>query len=151
MLKIHTSDGQTTRLDLSDEEQAKEWLERLKNRNFQATIRGISVVQECEGRFKCPNCKRTAKLVCASCGHSEHGVTCGSGVQYSLSRPADFGDVFYLVENVKPDKDLRIRGGEKVTCFTDNIRICLMVHRMQKASRVTVMKTGKHRFNPFAT
>ena len=43
VLKIHTNDGETSRVDLEDEGQAKEWLQRLSDPSFQDAITGITV------------------------------------------------------------------------------------------------------------
>lgn len=148
MFKIHTKDGQTARVDFSDESQAKMWLERLKDPTFQETITAISVVQECTGRFKCPTCKRVAKLQCSRCKQPASEVHCGTGTQYTISKPAGFRDIFYHVELLKPDKKHRIKGGEKVTCFVDDVRLTAMIHSSQ-SSRITLLHTGKQRYNPF--
>lgn len=43
MLKVHLADGQTQTVDLSDEGQARQLLERLKAASFQDAIRGMSI------------------------------------------------------------------------------------------------------------
>jgi len=149
VLKIHTSDGKTHRIDLSDEEQARHWLALLKQSKFQREVTGVSVVQDCLGRMRCTNCKRTGHLVCQSCGQTlpsnSHTKT---GVQYSLSRPDGFDSVFYEVERLDPEPDSKVRGGEKVTCFVGDLRATMMVHAGQPSVRVTLLKTGKRRYNP---
>ncbi len=150
MLKIHTSDGRTHRIDLADEEQAKEWLGRLRLRAFQEGITGISVVQDCRGRIRCPNCKRAGHLVCQACERTvpsdSHTRT---GVQYSLSRPDGYrGAVAYHAERIEPAEDSRVRGGEKVTCFFGESRATMMVHTGQPSVRLTLLKVGRQRYNP---
>ena len=117
MLKIHSKDGSTNNLDLADEEQAKLWLERLRNPEVQAKITGATLV----GRNASP-------------------------VQCSLIRPEGFTQVFYWPELLEPDGAMK--GGEKITCFADDVRITIMLHRAQPALRVSILKTGKQRFNP---
>ena len=117
MLKVHTNDGLTSRIDLEDEEQAEQWLARLKDPRFQASITGLTVA------FR--------------------------GVQYSLPRPVGFSDVFFLAEHVSPDEVRKIKGGERVFCFSDNVRIGMMVHKAQRAVRITLSKTGRQRFSPY--
>jgi len=149
MLKIHTSDGKTHRVDLSDEEQAKHWLSLLKSSNFQEEVTGVSVVQDCHGRIRCSNCKKPGKLVCQACGQNvPSNSNTKTGVQYSLSRPDGFDSVFYEVELISPEIGSKIRGGEKVTCFVGNLRATMMVHAGQPSVRVTLLKTGKRRYNP---
>jgi len=118
VLKVHTSDGFTARIDLEDEEQAKAWLEKLKDPAFQQSISGITIADK--------------------------------GVQYSLPRPHGFGQIFFHAEYVEPDEDKKVKGGERLSCVSDNVRVVMMVHRAQRAVRVSVIKTGKQRFNPLS-
>lgn len=148
MFKIHTRDGRTAKVDLTDADQAREWLQRFKDTGFQQNITGISVVQRCGGRVRCPNCNRAARLVCSNCGHSNNPVTCKTGVQHSLSRPRDFRRVFYHIEYVEPNAEIRLRGGEKIVCFADGVRTTMMSHAGQPAARITLLKTGNQRYNP---
>ncbi len=150
MLKIHTSDGQTHRIDLTDGEQAKEWLERLRLRAFQDTITGMSVVQECRGRIRCPNCRRADHLVCQSCQRPVPSDSyTRTGVQYSLTKPDGYrGPVTYVPELITADEDSRVRGGEKITAFFGESRVTMMVHYGQPSARITLLKTGVQRYNP---
>lgn len=43
MLRVHLADGRTLHFDLKDERQAAEWLERVKDHAFQASLRGVTV------------------------------------------------------------------------------------------------------------
>jgi hypothetical protein len=43
MLKVHTTDGATTRIDLEDEEQAKAWIRRQGDPVFQAEVSGLTI------------------------------------------------------------------------------------------------------------
>lgn len=45
MLKVHTSDGLTAEVNLEDERQFREWMDRFHDPGFQATITGLTVVQ----------------------------------------------------------------------------------------------------------
>jgi hypothetical protein len=118
VLKIHTNDGKTARVDLEDEGQAKEWLQLLGDPEFQATITGMTVAHK--------------------------------GVQYSLPRPIGFNEVLFLAEHVSPDSERKVKGGERVTCIAGDVRATVMVHRAQRAVRVSLLRTGKQRFNPMA-
>lgn len=118
VLKIHTNNGKTARVDLEDEGQAKEWLQRLSDPEFQAAITGMTVAQR--------------------------------GVQYSLPRPIGFREILYLAELVAPDQERRIKGGERITCIAGDVRATVMVHQAQRAVRVSLLRTGKQRFNPMA-
>lgn len=131
MLKIHTSDGRTIPIDLADEEQARFWLERLSKSSFQSQIKAVSLVE----RHTVGRCKE--------CGHpSDRSV----GVQYSIPRPDGFGDIFFNAENVEPNG--KIKGGERIILFAGDIRLVLMAHRSQPATRVTITRIGKQRYNP---
>lgn len=148
MLKIHTSDGLTSRVDLADEAQAKEWLQRLRDPAFQQSITGATIVQKTAGRYKCPKCGKPGRFECSDCGRLEQEYN-GSAVQYSLARPEGFVQIFYWPEAILPNEESKVKGGEKVTCFVDDIRITVMVHRSQPSVRISLLKTGKQRYNPF--
>ena len=116
MLKVHTRDGVTTKVDLENEEQLVAWRERLKDPKYQRTITGLTVIH--------------------------------LGVQYSLSAPVGFHHVSFEAEGLAPDASCRLKGGERIVCMADGVRISLMVHREQKAVRVLVAKVGRQRFSP---
>jgi len=71
------------------------------------------------------------------------------GVLFSLSRPQGFQRQFYFAERVEPVPQKKIKGGERLLCYADDVRVGLMVHEAQRAVRVTLNKTGRQRFNPF--
>jgi hypothetical protein len=131
VLRIHTADGQTHPIDLNDSEQAQVWLARLSREEFQATIHGVSLVE-----------RHCVRAKCAACGESSGRDI---GVQYSVSRPDGVRRVFVHVEAVEPNG--KIKGGERVTLFADDMRLTLMAHASQPASRVTIAKVGKQIFN----
>lgn len=116
MLKVHTSDGLTSRINLENEEQAKAWLSRLSDPRYQENITGLTIAYR--------------------------------GVQYSLSRPQGFTRLNFLAEQVQPDPKGKVKGGERIFCFSDEVRIGLMVHKEQRAVRVSLVKIGKRRFSP---
>jgi len=149
LFKIHTNDGLTVRVDLTDEKQANEWLKKLANPTFQANITGVSVVQRCDGRFKCPTCNRAARLVCSTCGQPTSKITCQTGTQYSISRPAGLERVNYHIERVEPDSKSKARG-EKITCLAGDVRMAAMIHASQPSVRISLLKTGDRRYNPYA-
>lgn len=132
VLKIHTADGQTHPIDLQDTEQAQVWLAKLAREDFQATIHGVSLVERHCVRGKCQTC----------------GTPSGReiGVQYSVTRPEGVRRVFVHVEAVEAQG--RIKGGERVTLMADDMRLTLMAHASQPASRVTISKIGRQTFNP---
>ena len=134
MLKLHTSDGQTVRIDLGDESEAREWLARLGRPEVQADITGVSLVEKHDTHARCPSCG-------ARC-------SCNLGVQYSISRPQDFSRVYFHVEAVPPRG--KVRGGERVVLFVDDVRLTVMAHGSQPSARVVLSKVGRQRFNPFA-
>lgn len=70
------------------------------------------------------------------------------GISYSLPTPNKFVNLFFMAEYIKPDTKLKIKGGEKIFCLADNIRISMMVHAGQKAARVFVENIGRMRYNP---
>jgi hypothetical protein len=150
VLKIHTTDGKTHRIDMADATQAKEWLARLRDRSFQSSITGISVVQDAHARIRCPTCERSGRMVCHGCGAPVPGdAKTATGVQYSLSRPDGYdGPMSFVVEEVPNDPEARVRGGERVTCFAGDSRMVMMVHRGQPSVRVTLVRTGRQRYNP---
>lgn len=79
------------------------------------------------------------------------GLTVGhKGVQYSLPRPSGFGSVRYEAESLAPEPSKGLRGGERVQCFADGVRVSLMVHEAHRAVRVSLSKVGKRRYDPFA-
>ena len=118
MLKIHTDDGKTSRVDFEDEGQAKAWLERLKDPRFQDRITALTIAVK--------------------------------GVQYSLPKPAGFDQIFLHAEPVTPDPSRKIKGGERIVCFAGDTRVTIMVHKEQRAARVSLARVGKQRFNPLA-
>jgi hypothetical protein len=116
LLKVHTNDGLTSRVDLEDLEQAEQWLARLKDPKFQASITGLTIAYR--------------------------------GVQYSLPKPQGFQDILFIAEYVAADEDRKVKGGERVFCIADSVRVGLMVHKAQRAVRVTLLKQGKQRWSP---
>ena len=146
MFKVHTKDGLTKRLDISDEQDEKDLSDLISNQTFQKKITGVSVVQHCSGHFRCPVCKKSGDLVCSVCGQPSQTITCNTGIQYSLSKPIGFDDVFYNVERIEPNG--KIKGGERVTVFVGDLRITLMVHASQLAAKISLARVGKQRYNP---
>ena len=132
MLKIHTIDGDTIRVDLSDEQQAREWLPRLERSDFQAKITGVSLVENHVVSSRCSRCnEEVAKRI---------------GVQYSVSRPRSCRSIIYEIERIPPSG--AVKGGEKIDLFVDDIRLTLVAHAAQPSARVTVNHVGKRRHSP---
>lgn len=132
MIKIHTSDGQTIPIDLNDEDQAREWIDRMGSRPFQESIRGVSLVLNHAVSAKCMVCR--------------HPISRSIGVQYSISRPQAFRSVQYEIENVPEDG--AVKGGERIVVYADEARISLMAHKSQPSARVIITKPGKRRYRP---
>lgn len=70
------------------------------------------------------------------------------GVMYSFSKPLGFRKIGFEIERVEADQEKKIKGGERLVCYADDVRIVLMVHAVQKAIRVSMSKIGKRRFDP---
>jgi len=132
LLKIHTIDGDTIRVDLSDEEQAREWLPMLERSDFQSRITGVSLVENHLVTCRCANCNEEA--------------TKKIGVQYSVSRPRSFRSIIYEIERIPPSG--AVKGGEKIDLFVDDVRLTLVAHAAQPSARVTVNHVGKRRHSP---
>jgi len=132
VLKIHTSDGRTQSVDLADAAQAREWLGRLAREGVQGAITGVTLTEKHAASGRCP-----------ACGvRGSHPL----GVQFSISRPQDFGIVSLAAERV--EQSGRVKGGEKVLLFADDVRLSVMAHAEQPAVRVVLSKVGKRRFDP---
>lgn len=65
------------------------------------------------------------------------------GVQYSLPKPSGFREVSLTAEPVHTGK-----GGERVVCVTDNMKIHVMVHSGQRAARVAIEQRWRRVFSP---
>jgi hypothetical protein len=70
------------------------------------------------------------------------------GVLYSFVRPVGVRRIALVAENVVADPARKVKGGERIVCYADDVRIGIMVHRLQRAVRVTLAKTGRQIFNP---
>lgn len=70
MVKLHLADGSTEAVDLQDEEQARPWLEKLGRADFQALLRGVTLISKQGGR----------------------------GLQYSVPRPDGMKSIRFDVE-----------------------------------------------------
>jgi hypothetical protein len=71
-----------------------------------------------------------------------------NGVQYSLPTPPGFGRVFLFAEQLKPNGAQRFKGGERIVCQADDVRVTLMVHEAQRAARMSLSKIGTQCYNP---
>lgn len=65
------------------------------------------------------------------------------GVQYSLPRPHGFRQSMLSAESFETGK-----GGQRVFCFADDIRICVSVHNGQRAARIQLTKPGRRKYVP---
>jgi len=119
MLKVHTTTGETFKIDLKDEQAARQWARRLLDPAFQATITAMSISQK--------------------------------GVQHTLARPRDFRleDIFFGAEAISPNG--KWQGGEELTGFFGDVKVGILVHNSQRASRITVTQPGKRVHIPDST
>lgn len=46
MLKVHTTDGMTTRVDLENEDETRQWIEKLRDPAYQGSISGLTIYQK---------------------------------------------------------------------------------------------------------
>jgi hypothetical protein len=132
VLKIHTADGKTTAVDLADETQARDFFARLGRAEFQRAISGVTLVEEHSARAACPYC----------------GARCAAllGIQYSVSRPQDFRHVETSAELI--DAEGRVKGGERLIVYADDVKMTIMAHANQPSVRVVLAKVGRRKFNP---
>lgn len=70
------------------------------------------------------------------------------GEQYSLSRPAGFTKLFLSAEMLSEEAERRFKGGERIVCQADGVRLSAMIHHGQRAVRLTLVKTGELAYNP---
>ena len=61
------------------------------------------------------------------------------GVNYSLPRPKGFRDIALTAKPIEAGK-----GGQRIVCFADNVRIQLVVHEELIASRISIANIGKN-------
>lgn len=71
-----------------------------------------------------------------------------NGVMYSLPRPVGFDRIFLFAEQLQADSAQKFKGGERLVCQADEVRVQLMVHQAQRATRVSLSKTGQQCYNP---
>ena len=132
MLRIHTADGRTATVDLSDERQARDWLGRLARADVARSVTGLTLIETHAASGKCPACAARCQLPL--------------GMQFSISRPQDFRAVSFDAEHVEPSG--RVRGGDKLVLYADDVRVSIMAHADQPAVRVVLAKVGRRRYNP---
>lgn len=132
MFRIHTNDGKTISVDMADEEQAKALFLNLARASYQRSVSGVTLVGEHAARAVCPEC----------------GARCAGllGIQYSVARPHDFHSIEVSVETVESTG--RVRGGERLIVFADDVRMAIMAHAAQPSVRVALSKVGRRKFNP---
>ena len=137
-------------LDLEKEDQLQHWLQSFRKREFQDQITGITLSQECGGKFKCPECNHSSELSCSHCGAKVNGTNCKMGVQHSLSKPIGFDEVFYIIERVEPNLEKKIKGNKKIICIAGKNKVVVTLHDNQPAARITLsQQKGVQRFNPY--
>jgi hypothetical protein len=147
VVKININDGNTFKLDLSNEDQAKELIQLLGDYDFQQKITAITAFKQYTRRHRCPNkgCKQLVKLVCPDCGVvNDGGNFVYTGNQYTLIRP-NANRVSFSVENTPFDA----KGGtEKLICNAGEMQLSITTYAQQPAARVMLLKIGEQRYNP---
>lgn len=71
-----------------------------------------------------------------------------NGGSYSLSRPESFRHLWLFAEQLEPELSSKFKGGNRLVCQADDVRIAVMVHESQRAIRVGLTKTGAQCYNP---
>lgn len=71
-----------------------------------------------------------------------------NGGVYSLSRPDSFRHLWLFAEHLEPDLSTKFKGGNRLVCQADDVRITMMVHEASRAVRVSLSKTGRQCYNP---
>lgn len=148
--RIQTNDGLSVRFDLDDEEQAREYLAKLKDPDFREMVSTIAVIQQCSGKWRCPECKQSKRLICNGCRQKGRQAECAKQVQFVMARPEGFDQKFYHIERLEKDVVEGMHGGHRITCFVDDVRLTITTHANQPAARISLLKTGKQRYNPLA-
>lgn len=72
------------------------------------------------------------------------------GVQYSVTRPDSYKNTFMFAEHLGSISEKKFKGGKRLIVQADDTRLAVMIHLAQKASRITLNKTGTFVFNPIA-
>lgn len=147
MIRINTSDGFTLNIDLRNPEQFQELAFLLNDEKFQNKITGISSIQRYNRKIRCSKCKKSAKIICSSCGAEENNIFQYTGNQFSLIRPISFNNVNFQIENNVDNIDGKIIGGEKFICNTGNVQLIVMSYVNQPSSRITIREIGYQRFD----
>jgi hypothetical protein len=132
LLRIHTKDGRTRTLDLSDRDEAREWVRLCADSTFQASISGLTLA--------------SAHRASGDCSHCGARVALPTIVQYSVSNPRDFRRVEMTAEDVP--KSEGVNGGERVIVFADDVRLSTMAHASNPALRIVMSKVGRRKFDP---
>jgi len=69
---------------------------------------------------------------------------------FSLAKPRGFRDLSMSAAAIPPEG--KNKGGERLTCFADEVQLVLLVHRElqgeQQAVRLSLSKPGRRRFDP---
>lgn len=68
------------------------------------------------------------------------------GVNYTIPRPCGFEGVFITAEDVPPEG--RNKGCQKIICHAGEVRLTMVVHSCQRATRVQLERVGKLVHNP---
>ncbi len=151
MIRINTSDGQTFKIDLDDEKQAKTLIKLLSDYDFQKNITAITGMKHYSRRYRCPNrgCKRPTKMACPVCGEIEDGGSFFyTGNQYTLIRPNKFDKISFYIEKSRENVDIGVDVGERLICNAGSIQFTLMTYSNQPSTRITLREIGEQRYNP---
>lgn len=151
MIRINIKNGETFKLDLNDEAQAKRLLSLLQNWDFQEQITAITTLRQYSRKHRCPNrgCRNLVTTVCPSCGViQDNGSFKYTGNQYTLTRPQAFNNVNFGVELIPSNTDDATRGIEKLICNAGGVQLMISTYGNQPSTRVTLREIGEQRYNP---
>lgn len=71
-----------------------------------------------------------------------------NGGSYSLTRPDSFHHLWLFAEHLEPEQSKKFKGGKRLICQADDVRVSMMIHEASRAVRVSLSKTGTQRYNP---
>jgi hypothetical protein len=73
-----------------------------------------------------------------------------NGVMYAVARPVEFDRIHFFAESLPPNESQKFKGGERVYCHADEVRVSVMVHPGQRAARLCLSKPGRQCYIPWA-
>jgi hypothetical protein len=73
-----------------------------------------------------------------------------NGVMYSVARPVEFDRIDFFAELLPPNESQKFKGGERMYCHADEVRLAVMVHPGQRASRLSLSRPGRQCYAPWS-